>query len=478
MSIRTPQWVKSAVFYQIFPDRFARGSVDHVPAGTRFKPWGSPPAEQGYQGGDLYGVTEKLDYLKTLGVTALYFNPVFSSASNHRYHTYDYLQVDPLLGGNKALRYLLDEAHARNMKVILDGVFNHASRGFWAFHHILENGGESPYLDWFHVEGLPLNAYPASEDEALNYKAWWDLPALPKFNTDTQAVREYLFEVAEHWIEFGIDGWRLDVPGDIDDDAFWQEFRTRVKAINPEAYICGEIWGKAQRWLQGDQFDAVMNYPLGTSALSFFGAETLRRDYQQNQYDVTPTAAGGFSQQVHKVMDWYEPEINQVQMNLIDSHDTPRARWLVQGNIEAVQQSLAFLMLIPGAPCIYYGTEVGMSGGGDPDCRGAFPWQDTESWHWNIAETIQRFAAIRQQYYFLTDAGFRLIPLNDDVVAVHRHSDQGQMMAFFNRSGELNIEVPETIGDLFRLDIDGKRTDTRLESKIFLQKSAMEVYVS
>src|SRR4051812_22144268 len=164
MVIETPEWVKHAVFYQIFPDRFARSPRVKHPRGVTFEPWGTPPEEQGYQGGDLLGVADHLDYLKQLGATAIYLNPIFASASNHRYHTFDYFQVDPLLGGNAALRTLLDEAHAMDMRVVLDGVFNHASRGFWQFHHILENGADSPYIDWFTVHGWPLRPYRESEE--------------------------------------------------------------------------------------------------------------------------------------------------------------------------------------------------------------------------------------------------------------------------------------------------------------------------
>ena len=199
--------------------------------------------------------------------------------------------MDPLLGGNDAFRELLDKAHKNNIRIILDGVFNHASRGFWQFHHVLECGNDSPYKDWFFFDPERLNrqkhwgAYPgpqelkalAHEDSltAIGYRGWWNLPALPKFNTNIPAVREFLFEVAEHWIKLGIDGWRLDVPTEINDDSFWQEFRNRVRAINPEAYIVGEIWHEAQRWLQGDQFDAVMNYEVTKPCLGFFSGEHL-----------------------------------------------------------------------------------------------------------------------------------------------------------------------------------------------------------
>jgi neopullulanase len=178
MDIITPDWAKHAIFYQIFPDRFARSPRARHPRGITFKPWGSPPAVQGFQGGDLWGIVDKLDYLQALGITALYLNPIFASAANHRYHTFDYFQVDPLLGGNEALRELLDKAHARGIRVVLDGVFNHASRGFWPFHHVLENGKKSPYLDWFIVQDWPLRPYSSDKDTPPNYSAWWDLPAL------------------------------------------------------------------------------------------------------------------------------------------------------------------------------------------------------------------------------------------------------------------------------------------------------------
>jgi neopullulanase len=262
------------VFYQIFTDRFNRSPRSTLPQSIQLRPWGSPPEQQGFQGGDLRGIVDQLDYLQALGVTALYLTPIFASASNHRYHPYDYYQVGPVLGGNAALCELLDAAHGRGLRIILDGVFNHASRSFWAFHHLLENGPNSPYLDWFIIRGQPLHAYPSDRTQPPNYDCWWGLPALPKFNIRNPGVREYLLEVARHWIAFGIDGRRLDVPTEIDDDRFWQAFRQVVKTANPDAYLCGEIWHPAERWLQGDQFDAVMNYPFSRAVLGFCGAHS------------------------------------------------------------------------------------------------------------------------------------------------------------------------------------------------------------
>src|SRR5512138_1401268 len=325
--MKTPAWVSDAVFYQIFPDRFAK-SDRLSKKGLHLEAWDVPPTVHGIKGGDMISVAEKLDYMKDLGVTALYFTPVFASASNHRYHTYDYYTVDPILGGNEALRELIDESHKRNMRVVLDGVFNHASRGFWQFHHTLENGAASPYVDWFHFDPEHLNgkkhwgAYPSPYEQrliqeegslkAIGYEGWWNLPALPKFNTNVPAVREFLFGVAEHWVRFGIDGWRLDVPGEIDDDSFWQEFRRRIRAINPEAYSVGEIWHEAQRWLQGDQFDAVMNYEVTKPILAFFAGKhlDLRVLHQQSNYRGIPQAidAHEFADRIDHNLGLYPPD--------------------------------------------------------------------------------------------------------------------------------------------------------------------------
>src|SRR5260221_2578353 len=198
--IQTPNWVKHAVFYQIFPDRFAKS--DKLSKPSNLQPWDSPPTVEGYKGGDLLGVVEHLDHIQALGATAIYFTPIFQSPSNHRYHTHDYYQVDPLLGGNAAFRTMLDEAHRRGLKVVLDGVFNHVSRGFFYFNDILENGQASPYLDWFTIHSFPLNAYDSSRPPG--YSAWWGLRQLPRLNTDDPGVREYVMRIGEYWLRQGI----------------------------------------------------------------------------------------------------------------------------------------------------------------------------------------------------------------------------------------------------------------------------------
>ena len=378
MGVTTPDWVKHAVFYQIFPDRFCRSPRVQHPPDIQFQPWGTPPTARGFQGGDLLGIVDRLDYLQELGVNALYLNPIFSSASNHRYHTFDYMQVDPLLGGEAAFRELLDQAHARSMRVVIDGVFNHTGRGFWAFHHILETGNSSPYLDWFRVRDWPLRPYQYSEEEPHNYAAWWELPALPQLNVANAGVRQHLLDVARHWIAFGADGWRLDVPEEIDDPLFWQEFRRVVKETNPDAYTVGEIWHEAEEWLHGDRFDAAMNYVFSRTAYGYFGAQTLRRDYRPGGYAIDKLDTPAFAATIEKMLERYDWQVVTAQFNLLTSHDTARSLWTLGGDASAVRLCVLLQMTLPGAPCIYYGEEIGMSGGPDPGCRGAFPWQAGE----------------------------------------------------------------------------------------------------
>jgi cyclomaltodextrinase / maltogenic alpha-amylase / neopullulanase len=430
MEIITPDWVKDAIFYQIFPDRFCRGTHSVLSRGLQFKPWGSDPQEQGYQGGDLYGVLEKLDYLQDLGISAIYLNPIFASASNHRYHTYDYLQVDPLLGGNRALQVLIAEIHRRGMHIILDGVFNHCGRGFWAFHHILENGKNSPYIGWFTIERWPLHPYPGKHEHP-NYFCWWNNPALPKFNIQNPGVRDYLLGVARHWIEFGIDGWRLDVAEEIDDDSFWQEFRRAVKDVNPEAYIVAEIWHPAEHWLKGDQFDAVMNYQITGPVLSFFGADTLNTSWRHPDVRLNPCDAAMFARDINKMFNLYDWSTHYVQMNMLDSHDMPRGVWLLGEDKSALRLALLCQVTMPGAPCVYYGSEIGMSGGGDPFCRAAFPWEPKE-WDQPLHDYYKKVIHLRSEHPALRTGSFQFLYAAAQQTAYRRNLAGEEMVVIFN----------------------------------------------
>jgi cyclomaltodextrinase len=440
-SMETPDWAADAIFYQIFPDRFARS--EQVPKPTNLEPWDTPPTRHGFKGGDLLGIAEHLDYLLDLGVTAIYLNPIFQSTANHRYHTHDYYQVDPILGGNQALRTLLDRAHQRGMRVILDGVFNHASRGFFQFSHIAENGPTSPYIDWFYVNSYPLRPYNARRGKQ-GYEAWWNLPALPKLNVSTLAVREFLWDVAAYWIEFGADGWRLDVPAEIDDDLFWQEFRRRVRAMNPEAYLVGEIWDDACRWLQGDQFDAVMNYPVARACLGFFVGDRLASGQvaQSGYQQIDTLDAGEFAREIDRVLALYPRPVTEVQFNLLGSHDTPRFKTLARGDDSAYRLATLFQMTYPGAPSIYYGDEIGMEGKHDPDCRGGFPWDESQ-WDLELRSYVQRCIALRAAHGALRRGDFAWLLSDDGVVAYVRHLGSETVLIVLNSNHRaVTLDVP------------------------------------
>jgi len=447
-SIEVPAWVGDAVFYQIFPDRFAKS--DRFAKPSNLEPWDSPPTSCGFKGGDLLGVVEQLDYLQDLGVTAIYFTPVFQSTANHRYHTYDYYQVDPILGGNAALRELLDEAHRRGMRVILDGVFNHASRGFFQFNHIVENGSASPYVDWFIIHSYPLRCYQSPRGQH-GYEAWWGQPALPKLNVATPAVREFLWDVACHWIDFGIDGWRLDVPAEIDDDEFWREFRRRVRGRNPEAYIVGEIWGEAQRWLQGDQFDATMNYLFARACLGFFsGGNLLQEEVARTGYhSIDSLDAPAFLGEVRRLLGLYPQPVVEAQLNLLGSHDTPRFRTLTRGDDTTYRLATLFQMTYPGAPCIYYGDEIGLEGRHDPDCRGAFPW-DERRWNQDMRSYVSRCIALRKAHLALRRGEFTELMAGNGVVAYGRHLGAETLIVILNPGHQpvtLDLRLDGYVGD-------------------------------
>ena len=461
-SDRPPAWVADAVFYQIFPDRFARSG--HVPAPGALEDWDAPPTVHGFKGGDLYGIVEHLDHLERLGITALYLNPIFASASTHRYHTFDYLAVDPLLGGDDALRALLDAAHGRGMRVILDGVFNHASRGFWPFHHVMEAGRHSPYRDWFYLNevdleaGRPLRAYAGEalgealtadwgdEHEAgteslstLGYRAWWDLPALPKLNTDNPIVREYLMGVAEHWTGFGIDGWRLDVPGEITTPGFWEDFRARVRAINPEAYIVGEIWQERGDLLDGSTFDALMNYPIAAAVTSHVTGshldEAVIAQHGELARQIRPEDAATFQERIRRVNDTYQPPFARSMLTLVDTHDTPRFLSMAGGDTASMRLAWLVLMTMPGAPCIYYGDEIGMTGEMDPGCRGAFDW-DESHWDAGLLATLTELVRLRHATPALRSAELECVIADGMASAYRRGSGDGSVVVAINAGDE------------------------------------------
>jgi cyclomaltodextrinase len=389
-----PYWVEDTIFYQIFPDRFANGDTHNDPPNVQ--PWGSPPTSWGFQGGDLRGVIDKFDYILDLGINAIYLNPIFLSTSNHRYNTVDYFKIDPRVGTLEDFHALLSTAHSNNVRVILDGVFNHCGRGFFGFNDVLENQDHSPYRDWFHVNKFPLDAY--SPGKAEDYKAWWGFKSLPKFNTNNQAVRRYLLNVARYWIEQGSDGWRLDVPNEIDDDSFWLEFRESVKSINRDAYLVGEIWTIEPRWVGPNHFDGLMNYPLRDAVLDFLNGGFI--------------SAAGFADQVEGILKRYLHENAYAMYVTLGSHDTERIYTRLNGDLNKLKLAYSFIFAYPGAPAIYYGDEIGMTGGKDPECRGAFNWNQ-ETWLEELRGWLRTLISLRKRYVALRRGAYQRVLADD-----------------------------------------------------------------
>ena len=371
MTSKNADWVSDAIFYQIFPDRFCNGDQGNDP--KNIANWGDQPTRENFFGGDLQGILNKLPYLQDLGVNALYLNPIFQARTNHRYDTSDYFKVDSALGDTALLKMLVQQAHQRGMHVILDGVFNHCGDGFAPFQDVLQKGAASEYADWFIARSYPLKTQP------LNFLTCGGCIYLPKLNHAHRPVQEFILKVARYWVEeTGIDGWRLDVPFKIPLD-FWCEFRQVVKEANPQAYLVGEIWREAEPWVRGDVFDGVTNYRLRDIVLDY--VNTLVLDGED------------FGYELQTLLNSHGTAASSM-LNLLDSHDTARILTTLNGDVSKMRIALTIQMTLPGAPMIYYGDEVGLKGETDPDCRGCFPW-DESNWDQQVVTMTRTLIALR-----------------------------------------------------------------------------------
>jgi len=357
-----PQWTGKTVWYQIFPDRFADSKRRNVPSAF-------VPDRTNFFRGDLLGITQKIPYLREIGVTGVYLTPVFQSTSNHRYDTQDYLRVDPALGTEEDLVSLCNELHSYGMKCMLDGVYNHAGWACPKWQDVLTRGEQSIYRDWFYIYDIQrtqtLSLVELTSDVMKRdppYEAFAFAANMPKWNTENPAVQDYLIGSAETWTKrMNLDGWRLDVPDEVSID-FLRAFRRRIKAIHPQIYITGEIWGSPDRWLQGDVFDGVMNYPLYFILRDFalLGVEDANR----------------FVSRMNRYLWTTPPQVRQNMLHFIANHDLPRPLTLANGEINAVLGALLLLCMQEGEICLYYGDETLMAGGADPDNRRPMIWQD------------------------------------------------------------------------------------------------------
>ncbi len=454
----TPDWLKGGIIYHIFVDRYRSGRKISPKPGTilhtdweheitQFAPYpGAEVANNEFFGGDLYGAAEKIDEIAALGVSCIYLSPVFDAASNHKYDTGDYEHVDEMFGGDDALAYLINAAAEKNIRIILDGVFNHTgadSRYFNQMGHYPTTGAAqsqtSPYYPWYNFSEYP--------DE---YDCWWGVKILPKVRCDAPSYRKYILGdqgIIAKWMQLGVAGWRLDVADELS-DGFLDGLRERVHAENPEAVIYGEVWenasnkiayGKRRRYLCGKQLDAVMNYPLRSAVISYI------RDGQADTLRVC----------VETIYRQYPKEVSDVLMNFLGTHDTARILTELGGKpaegysnaqlavmkmsdeerktaVDRLKIAYQLISVMPGLPCIFYGDEAGVEGYGDPFCRSTFPWGREDL---SLQHFYRETGMFHRNTSVFRDGYVRFLYLNEKAAAVMRFNGKDTPVIFLlNRS--------------------------------------------
>lgn len=439
-SSAAPDWTLDTVIYQIFPDRFANGDPTNDPENT--VPWSSKPTRRSFHGGDLQGIIDRLPYLAALGVNCLYLTPIFAAPSNHRYDVRDYFSIDPALGTTETLKELSSSLHARGMRLLLDGVFAHVSHTFPPFQDVLEKGPDSPYAGWFMADEFPLRMRAKP-----NYRACGGLATMPRLNVANPEVQALIGDVGAYWInEADIDGWRLDMAWEIPDQT-WQAFRQRVKGVKEDAFLLGEFWGDATPWLRGDQLDSSLNYLWRDLVFRFFVTQCID--------------ARTFARELHALHEQYGPSAPYM-VNLLGSHDTPRLATLCRKNKQKVIQTLAYLLTDLGIPLIYYGDEVGLTGGNDPGCRGSMPWDERDRgregelshgagrrWDWQIYEACRELIHLRRAHPALRRGTRQVLFEKERVLVVARHFQNDTVIAAFNagfQEEKVVVRVPAEFG--------------------------------
>lgn len=439
--IDTPAWVKDTVWYQIFPDRFAKGMEKE-----NVLEWGSVPLHvknSMHFGGDLKGIISKLDYLKDLGINGIYFNPIFKAHSTHKYDTTDYYQIDPDFGTNDDFIELVNECHKRDIRIMLDCVFNHCGWFHPYFQDVLKNGKNSPYYECFNcrqepminfelIDGMPEEDF-WKKGEIPNYDTFAFTPFMPKWNTDNEKTREHLLDITRYWTKMGIDGWRLDVSNEVSHE-FWRLFRREVRKINPEAIILGENWDDSNPWLMGDQMDAVMNYGLQYPMAQYFGLDKYTPHINSKE----------FVNQINNLIVRYPANVAQNMFNLIDCHDTARALYICNENKELVKLINIFLFTFTGAPNVYYGSEIGLSGGNDPENRRCMIW-DEEKQDKDLLFFFKKLINLRKNHSSFKEVDIKWDIILDDVLVYHKENPTEKVLVMINKSNEDKILNTSTL---------------------------------
>ncbi len=424
-----PRWAKGAIIYEIFPDRFFDGDVSNDPIYTT--PWGEKPAYNNFFGGDLQGIIDKLRYLKDLGVDILYTTPIFEAQSNHKYDTQDYMRIDPHFGTMQTFRTLANLLHSNNMYWVIDGVFNHTGTDFFAFRDVIKNQQNSKYVHWYFIKHFPVRV------ESGDYATFQNYPSLPKLNVRNLSVQEYLKKVVNKWTSNGADGWRID-SANVIANAFLVKLYKWIHEIKPDSLDVSEIWTNASDWFNEGAFNSTMNYLFKDAAYS---------------YIVYGAGARAFLNDTNSYLNTYPPQLWNALWNLIDSHDTPRAFTAVDGSIQKMKVLVGLQMTFIGAPMIYYGDEIGMSGGNDPLNRGCMNWKRYQ-WNSEIYEWYKKLIRIRRDTLAIRYGNYTPIVAKKQVFGFKRNYENQEVYVFIN-GGENVQDVKTPLVGSFRNLIDG-----------------------
>jgi len=437
-----PGWVEKSVVYQIFPDRFANGDKSNDP--KDLTPWDGEPTYSNRFGGDVAGVRDHLDYLKSLGIKAVYFNPVFKSPSNHRYDATDYEAIDPQFGTNAEFFGLTKAMKAAGIRTIMDFAFNHTAVDFAPFADIREKGEASAYKNWYWIK-----SYPVEVKENPPYVAWFGFPSMPKLNVMNPATKAYVLGVVDFWKKnASLDGLRLDVANEVD-MRMWRALRTHLKTTSPDTWILGEEWGDASAWLTGDQWDASMNYAFRDACIRYFAEDSI--------------SSQEFVGRLMRNYTLYAPQVSRNQLNLLSSHDTPRFLTLCKGSQPLATLAATVQLTWVGTPSIYYGEELGMQGGADPANRAGMKW-DLATDANPMLKAYRKLIALRNSSAALQSGDPRMLACNDKTktFAFARILPKDQAIVAVNRSDakqRITIPLPaEVTARQFRDGLTGSQT--------------------
>ncbi len=453
-------WLQESVVYQIFPDRFCNGDSSIDIEGT--SEWGKGRVHRrSIYGGDIRGIITKLNYLDDLGVNLIYLTPIFKSTTNHKYNTQDYFDIDPQFGTLNEAKELVEKAHNLGMKVVFDAVFNHSGSDFFAFEDLIENQQKSKYKDWYFIDSWPVTK---SKNKYYTFANGCD--NMPKLNTNNKDVRDYLLSVGEFWIkEVGIDGWRLDVCDEVGHE-FWRAFRKRIKSTKKDAIIIGEIMHEANAFLKGDQLDGIMNYPFKNAIIDFFAKGII--------------SGREFLDIMAENRALYMDSITKQMWNLLGSHDTKRIYTECDGNIDRIKLSIAYQFLYIGVPYIYYGDEIGLSGGDDPNNRNCMNWNKNTQ-NKEIFDFYRDIINIRKENKVFIYGTFEEVYCENNIIAFKRVLNNEETLIIFNNNENesivrLNLKskgvnlITKIIEDLLEVRLD------KLSFKVYKVLNNNEAY--